>query len=85
MSQGTQKIIVDIFGERHIVRGEGSAEYIQELAHAVDKKMRIISKRLPHLSHQQLAVLTALNLADDLAKLREEHETLMQLLGENSE
>jgi len=85
LSPETQKLNVEIFGERHVVRGEGSVEYIQGLAHEVDKKMRLISQRLPLLSLQQVAVLAALNLADDLAKLREEQETLMQLLGEKSE
>jgi len=79
------KITVEIFGEKHVVRGEGTASYIQELAHQVDKKMRLIAQRLPRLSVHQTAVLTALNLADELAKLREEQETLMQLLGEKTE
>ncbi|MHB8126746.1 MAG: cell division protein ZapA [Desulfitobacteriaceae bacterium] len=82
MSQETQKITVDIFGERQVVRGEGTAEYIQGLAHEVDKKMRIISARLPRLSLHQVAILAALNFADELAKLREEYETLIQLLDD---
>lgn len=79
------KITVEIFGEKHVVRGDGTAPYIQGLAHEVDKKMRLIAQRLPRLSVHQTAVLTALNLADELAKLREEQETLMQLLGEKTE
>jgi len=81
----SDKITVEIYGEKHVVRGEGTAPYIQGLAHEVDKKMRLIAQRLPRLSIQRLAVLTALNLADELAKLREEQETLMQLLGEKTE
>jgi len=79
------KITVEIFGEKHVVRGDGTASYIQGLAHEVDKKMRLIAQRLPRLGVHQIAVLTALNLADELAKLREEQETLMQLLGEKTE
>ncbi|MDQ7092098.1 cell division protein ZapA [Desulfosporosinus sp. PR] len=85
MTQESVKIAVEIFGEKHVVRGEGTAAYIQSLAHEVDKKMRLISQRLPRLGVHQVAILTALNLADDLAKLREEQETLMQLLGEKTE
>jgi cell division protein ZapA len=81
----SDKITVEIFGEKHVVRGEGTAPYIQGLAHEVDKKMRLIAQRLPRLGAQRIAVLTALNLADELAKLREEQETLMQLLGEKTE
>lgn len=85
MSHEVVKITVEIFGEKHVVRGDGTAPYIQGLAHEIDKKMRLIAQRLPRLSVQQMAILTALNLADELAKLREEQETLMQLLGEKTE
>ncbi|HEY8911064.1 MAG TPA: cell division protein ZapA [Desulfosporosinus sp.] len=85
MTQEPLKITVEIFGEKYVVRGEGTAQYIQGLAHEVDKKMRLIAQRLPRLGIHQTAVLTALNLADELAKLREEQETLMQLLGEKTE
>ena len=85
MSHEQVKITVEIFGEKHVVRGEGTATYIQGLAHEIDKKMRLIAQRLPRLSVHQMAILTALNLADELAKLREEQETLMQLLGEKTE
>ncbi len=85
MSHELIKITVEIFGEKHVVRGDGTASYIQGLAHEIDKKMRLIAQRLPRLSVHQMAILTALNLADELAKLREEQETLMQLLGEKTE
>lgn len=85
MTHESIRITVEIFGEKHVVRGEGTAPYIQGLAHEVDKKMRLIAQRLPRLGVHQIAILTALNLADELAKLREEQETLMQLLGEKTE
>lgn len=78
------KVIVEIYGEKHVVRGGDSPEHIQKVAHEVDKKMRLIAKRLPRLAVHQVAILAALNLADELEKLREEQETLMQLI-ENSE
>jgi cell division protein ZapA len=85
VAQESVKITVEIFGEKHVVRGDGTASHIQSIAHEVDKKMRLIAQRLPRLSVHQIAVLTALNFADELAKLREEQETLMQLLGEKTE
>lgn len=78
-------ITVEIFGEKYYVRGEGTSEYIKAIASDVDKKMRILEKRLPRLPIHQLAILTALNFADDLAKLREEHEEVLKLLGEKTE
>lgn len=80
-----QKISVDIYGTKHVVVGDAAPEYIMSLAHEVDKKMRLLAQRLPRISTEQLAVLTALNLADELAKLREEQETLLELIGESKE
>ena len=85
MAKEAVKIAVEIFDEKHVVRGEGTEAYIQGLAHEVDKTMRLISQRCPRLGVRQIAVLAALNLADELAKLREEQETLMQLLGERTD
>lgn len=85
MSKEDGKVTVEIFGEKHHVRGSESPEYIRKLAHEVDKKMRLIAQRLPRLALHQVAILAALNLADDLEKLREEQETLMQLLGEKED
>jgi len=85
MPPEVRKITVEIFGEKHVVRGEETPEYIQALARDVDKKMRLIAQRLPLLSANQVAVLAALNFADELARLQEEQETLMQLLGEKTE
>lgn len=84
MSEEQGKVIVEIYGEKHVIRGGDSPEHIQKVAHMVDKKMRLIAQRMPRLGVQQVAILAALNLADELEKLREEQETLMQLI-ENSE
>lgn len=75
------KVVVEIFGEKHVVRGGESPEHIQKVAYEVDKKMRLIAQRMPRLGVHQIAILAALNLADELMKLREEQETLMQLIG----
>ncbi|KLU61818.1 cell division protein ZapA [Peptococcaceae bacterium CEB3] len=80
-----RKIEVEIFGEKHVIRGEGSEEHILELARAVDDKMHQIARRSPRLSLHQVAILTALNFADDLLKLQEEQEALLQLLDEKTE
>lgn len=84
MSEERGKVIVEIYGEKHVVRGGESPEHIQEVAREVDKKMRLIAQRMPRLGVHQVAILAALNLADELKKLREEQETLMQLI-ENPE
>lgn len=85
MTEEQGKVTVEIFGEKHIIRGEESPEHIQKVAKAVDKKMRLIAQRIPRLGVHQIAILAALNLADELEKLREEQEALMELMGNPEE
>lgn len=84
MNREDQKISVQIFGELHVIRGKGSEEYIKGLASDIDKRMREIALKFPRLAAHQVAILAALNLADELGTLKEEQKTLMDMLGENS-
>lgn len=85
MSKDDGKVTVEIFGEKHVLRGTDDPEYIQKLAYEVDKKMRLVAQRFPRLAPHRIAILVALNLQDELQKLREEQETLMEMLGEQTE
>lgn len=77
------KVAVNILGEIHVIRGNGSEEYIKGLARDVDKRMNEISLKFPRLAAHQIGILTALNLADELARLKEEHKNLLDMLGDN--
>lgn len=83
MNREDQKVSVQIFGELHVIRGKGTEEYIKNLANDVDKRMREIALKFPRLAAHQVATLVALNLADELTKLKEEQRTVMDMLGEN--
>lgn len=84
MNQEDLKVSVQIFGELHVIRGKGSEDYILNLASDVDKRMREISIRFPRLAAHQVATLVALNLADELSKLKEEQNSVMDMLGEKN-
>lgn len=83
MRQEEQKVSVQIFGELYVVRGQGTEEYIKGLAGELDKRMKDIATKFPRLAAHQVATLVALNLTDELAKLKEEQRTVMALLGED--
>ena len=85
MNQEDLKVSVQIFGELHVIRGKGSEEHILNLASEVDKRMREISLKFPRLAAHQVATLVALNLADELSKLKEEQKSVMDMLGEKEE
>jgi len=62
---------VDIFGRRFELRATGSDERLQELARYVDGRMRELAEVSPHVDTARLAVLAALNIADELFRERE--------------
>ncbi|MGI6453159.1 MAG: cell division protein ZapA [Syntrophomonadaceae bacterium] len=78
--ENINKVTVDIFGEQYVVKGEEKTEYIQMLASYVDRRMKMVQQRNPNLSHVKIAVLTALNLADELNKLQEDFDEIVKEL-----
>jgi cell division protein ZapA len=80
--ENINKVTVDIFGEQYVVKGEEKTEYIQMLASYVDRRMKMVQQRNPNLSHVKIAVLTALNLADELNKLQEDFDEIVKELEE---
>ena len=65
---------VEIFGSVYHVRGEKEPENLRELASEVDTKMRTIAEQVNTLDTAKIAILAALNLADELARYRTKHE-----------
>ena len=66
---------VDIFGSPYTIKkGSEDSDYIVRVAAYVDGKMREINEKLPVASVAKVAVLTSLNLADELFKERENHQ-----------
>lgn len=76
---GPRRIEVTIFGERYPVRADGAEEaYVRHVAARVDRRMRELARRMPQLDVARLAVLAALNLADELTRLEEQHRLLLE-------
>lgn len=76
------RIKVNIYGAEYVVKANESPEYIEKLAHLVDEKMQQIANRNRSMPGSKVAVLTALNLADELHKLREDYDGLLKLIEE---
>jgi cell division protein ZapA len=70
MSEGTV-IAVEIHGQRYPIRSTLDQEYVARLAIYVDEKMRAAADSTPTGDSLRLAVLTALNLADELFRCRD--------------
>ncbi len=68
-------ISVDIYDQVYHLRGTDPA-YIERLARSVDAKMRAVSAHGGTVDSLRVAVLAALNIADELESLRQRHESL---------
>lgn len=64
---------VRIFGASYHVRGSSSGE-LQALADLVDGKMREVARHVSTKDPARIAILAALNLADELSQLRAKQE-----------
>jgi len=73
-AKGTTSVDVEIFGVVHPVRGEHDEQYLQQLAEVVDRKMREIGGHVPTVDTGKIAILAALNLADELHQCTEQQE-----------
>jgi cell division protein ZapA len=74
------RVEVRIAGKDYRIKGVESDEYLQRIGLYVDKKMNEIMKRNNKLSTSMVAVLTALNVADDYMKTRESEQNLKKEL-----
>jgi cell division protein ZapA len=68
-------IRVEIYNQTYNIRSfEGDSEYITKLAEYVDGKMREISSKSLTVDSLKVAILAALQIADELHRLKSLHE-----------
>jgi cell division protein ZapA len=70
-----QSIAVDIYDQVYHLRGTDTA-YIERLAAIVDTKMRAVSAHGGTVDSLRVAVLAALNIADELCSARQRQDSL---------
>lgn len=76
----SSKITAEIMGEEYVIRANASEEHVLTIAREVDEAMRRVAAANPRLSTRQVAVLTALNLGDELAKARLRQRALVDAI-----
>ncbi|MEW6321685.1 MAG: cell division protein ZapA [Acidobacteriota bacterium] len=63
---------VEVHGQRYPIRTTLESRYVLELAAHVDRKMKLAAEASPSSDTVGLAVLTALNLADEYFRCRDQ-------------
>jgi cell division protein ZapA len=73
-----KSIQVQIFDKTYTVQGDLDEAYVQRLAQVVDAKMRTVAGVTGSVDMGRVAVLAALNLADEIESYRQERGELRQ-------
>ncbi len=72
---GTNSVRVEIYDQAYNLRGS-DAEYILKLAEYVDTKMRMVAEQTSTVDSLRVAVLAALNIADEYHLLRKKYDAV---------
>jgi cell division protein ZapA len=72
LTEDGRVIPVEIQGQRYPIRTALEAEYVGRLARYVEDKMRAAAESGPNGDAVRVAVLAALNIADELFRCREQ-------------
>jgi len=70
---------VYILGQKYIIKGDNeSPEYLAQLAGFVDEKLREVYEAAPHITPLKAAILAALNISDELHRVKKDHKSISQ-------
>ncbi len=75
---------VEIYDQPYNIAGDNNAEYVRRLAATVDGKMRQIARQARLADSLRVAILTAMNLADELETQRAQIARLEQAVHERT-
>ncbi len=82
---GRERLVeIKVFGQTYTVKTDAEEDYIQEVAKYVNEKMEEILKKTKSVSTLNVAILTALNIADDLLREKEKRTALLREVGAKS-
>jgi len=76
---GRERLVeIKVFGQTYTVKTDAEEDYIQEVAKYVNEKMEEVLKKTKSVSTVNVAILTALNIADDLLREKEKRTALLR-------
>lgn len=71
-SETKKSVTVNVLGNEYLLKGSSSPEQIQAASEYVDNLLRKLLKTNSHVNQQKLLVLTCINLADELIKIKQD-------------
>ncbi len=77
-----ESVQVEIYGHTYTLKAIADPGYIRDLAAFVDAKMKDVQRGTGTVEPQRVAILAALNMADELFRLRADHDALEKIARE---
>ncbi len=78
MNNLTDSVRIEIYDQEYYVKGSLNSAYLEEIARYVDGKMRSIATKSHNVDSLRVAVLAALNIADEYHQMKSKYETTTQ-------
>jgi cell division protein ZapA len=70
---------VYILGQKYTIKGDEPEEYIRDLASFVDKKLKEVYSSSPNITPVKASILAALDIADELFKMKNQQAELAKI------
>jgi cell division protein ZapA len=81
----TEAVKVRLFGREYSIRGHGNKRYIQTLADFIKERADEIQRRATVVSTLDLAILTLLNITDEMFRNKQVKEQTIRELEEKTD
>lgn len=75
---------VYILGQKYTIKGDAPEEYIQKIAAFVDAKIKDVHSNAPNITPLKASILAALNIADELHRLRADQDNIARHIEEKT-
>lgn len=76
---------VYILSQKYTIKGDAPEEYIQKLAAYVNDRIAEICNNSPAISPVKASILAAINIADELHRLKDDQENITKDIEEKTE
>jgi cell division protein ZapA len=70
------KIEVTILGQKYLIKGDASPEYMGKIAEQVHQELKRVYESNPSITPLRAAILALLNLADELQRTKEHYASV---------
>ena len=79
-----ESVTVTIFGREYTLKGDSDADYVRKVADFVDQRMSEVAKNSTVASTAKVAILAAVNIADELFREQQKRLEAMATLEDRS-